>query len=42
MLFIDNDESEILAARKPRSSADHNTRPAGMNLVPFIVALAFG
>ena len=43
VFFIDNDESEILQRREHRAArADHDARATGMNLVPFIVAFAFG
>ena len=43
VFFIDHDQAEIFQRRENRAArADHDPRPAGMNLVPFIVALAFG
>src|SRR6202011_5748288 len=42
MFFIDNDESEVLQGREDRAArADHNSGASGMELVPFVVALAF-
>ena len=42
VFFIDHDESEIFERRENRAArADHDPRAAGMNLVPFIVPLAF-
>ena len=43
VLFIDDDQSEILERREDGAArADHDPRAAGLNLVPFIVPLAFG
>ena len=43
VFFIDNDESKLLEWREHRAAGtDHDPRPPGMDLVPFIVALAFG
>ena len=43
VFLIDNDEAEILKWREHCAArADHNLRAAGMDLVPFIVPLAFG
>ena len=43
VFFIDNDESELLQWGKDRAArTDHDPRASGMDLVPFIVALAFG
>ena len=42
MFFVDNDEAEILERREDRAaSTDYNARPTRVDLVPFIVALAF-
>ena len=43
VFFIDHDEAEIFQRRENRAArADDDARAAGMNLVPFIVPLAFG
>ena len=43
VFFIDNDQPEILQRREHCAArADHDPGAAGMNLVPFIVALALG
>ena len=43
VFFIDDDEAEIFERREDRAArADDDARAAGMNLVPFIVPLAFG
>ena len=43
VLLIDDDQPEILERRKDRAArTDHDPRAARLNLVPFIVALAFG
>ncbi len=43
MLFIDDDQPEILERSKHSAAcSDHDPRAAGLNFVPFIVALAFG
>ncbi len=43
VFFIDHDEPEIFQRRENRAArADYNTRTAGMNFVPFIVAFALG
>src|SRR5438128_1882895 len=43
VFFIDNDESEVLERREDSAArADNDPRASGMDLVPFIVALAFG
>src|SRR5207237_7434528 len=43
VFFIDNDESELLQWGKDRAArTDHDPRAPGMDLVPFVVALAFG
>ena len=42
VFFIDDDEPEIFERRENRAArADHDPRAAGMDLVPFIVPLAF-
>ena len=41
VFFVDNDESEVLQRREDRASrADHNSRAAGMDLVPLVMTLA--
>ena len=43
VLFIDDDQPEIFERSKHSAArADHDPRPTGLNLVPFIVPLAFG
>ena len=43
VFFIDHDQAEIFERREDGAArADHDPRAAGMNLVPFIVPLAFG
>ena len=43
VFFIDNDESQAFERREDGTARpDGDPRPAGMNFVPFIVALAFG
>src|SRR2546423_3259916 len=43
VLFIHHDEPEILEWREDRAPRpDHDTSPTGVDLVPFIMSLAFG
>src|SRR6266705_2776107 len=43
VFFIDNNQPEFFERRENRAAgADHNSGTTGMNLVPFIMALALG
>ena len=43
VLFIDHDQAEIIQRSKHRAAcSDYDPGAAGLNLVPFVVALAFG
>ncbi len=42
VFFIDDDESEVFERREDGAAgADDDARPAGLNLVPFVVPFAF-
>ena len=43
VFFIDHDEAEVFERGEDRAArADHDPGAAGMELVPFVVPLAFG
>ena len=43
VFLIDHDEAEIFQGREDRAArADHDARPTGMDLVPFIMPFALG